>query len=153
MSNYSYTELQNMQRRAMERVSEMKRKSEAALAGETNGDPRLHEGQADGFPDSRAGGKIEPKITNMPPNFPPGFTGRSAYPDFAEYFKNGEKSEDKKPASKRADSGLQPQGGISALLDSVLAEPDRAVILGLLLLLKSEGADEALMMALTYIML
>jgi hypothetical protein len=35
---------------------------------------------------------------------------------------------------------------------SILDEPDKAIILGLIMLLKSEGADEMLIMALMYIL-
>ena len=37
-------------------------------------------------------------------------------------------------------------------LETLFDEPDRALIMGLIMLLKSEGADESLIMALTYIL-
>ena len=42
----------------------------------------------------------------------------------------------------------QKKSGIEGLFD----EPDKALILGLIMLLKSEGADESLIMALSYIL-
>ena len=39
------------------------------------------------------------------------------------------------------------------LLDTVFKEPDKALLLALLLLLRSDGADEELLMSLLYIML
>jgi hypothetical protein len=37
-------------------------------------------------------------------------------------------------------------------LQDLFSEPDKALLLGLIMLLKSENADESLIMALTYIM-
>ena len=42
----------------------------------------------------------------------------------------------------------QKKSGVEGLFD----EPDKALILGLIMLLKSEGADESLIMALSYIL-
>ena len=64
------------------------------------------------------------------------------YPSFQEYFA---------PETKKTQQ-LTTQKNKATLLDSVLKEPDEAMLFSLLLLLKSEGADEALMMALLYIM-
>ncbi len=64
------------------------------------------------------------------------------YPSFQEYFE---------PETKKTQQ-LSAQKTKATLLDTVLKEPDEAMLFSLLLLLKSEGADEALMMALLYIM-
>ena len=37
-------------------------------------------------------------------------------------------------------------------LENLFAEPDKAMLMGLIMLLKSEGADETLIMALMYIL-
>ena len=79
--------------------------------------------------------QIKPKITNMPPNFPKD----TSYPSFKEYFKKEEKKEKQESVMSK---------GNSSLLD----EPDTAILLGLIMLLKSEGADEMLIMALMYIL-
>ena len=82
--------------------------------------------------------QIKPKITNMPPNFP----------DFKEYFNKQSVPE----ISEKTKEKVQQQNSPGNLFDLISSEPDRALLIGLLLLLKSEGADEALMMALMYIM-
>lgn len=64
------------------------------------------------------------------------------YPTFREYF-----APENEKAKKQTEQKTKAN-----LLDSVLEEPDEAVLFSLLLLLRSEGADEALMMALLYIM-
>ena len=64
------------------------------------------------------------------------------YPSFKEYFQ---------PETQKTQQQTV-QKSKANLLDTVLKEPDEAVLFSLLLLLKSEGADEALMMALLYIM-
>lgn len=137
MSNYSYSEIQNMQKRAMERVREMQKNSESVLEtarqdlGEKPIEPKREKPRTDA--------QIKPKITNLPPNFP----------DFKEYFDM--QTEQAPSAPQREEKPRQPEPQ-SSIFDLISSEPDRALLLGLLLLLKSEGADEALMMALMYIM-
>lgn len=125
MSDYSYSEIQSMQQRAMERVREMNRSSESALKmAQSELEPEVRR-QEKKPPQNPA--PIKTKHTVMPPNFP----------------KPQEKRQEKKEAHEVHEGGL---------LDSIMKEPDRALLMGLLMLLKSEGADEALMLALTYIM-
>lgn len=137
MSNYSYSEIQNMQKRAMERVREMQKNSESVLEtarqdlGEKPIEPKREIPRTDA--------KIMPKITNLPPNFP----------DFKEYF--NAQTEENLPAPPKTEETRQPEHQ-NNVFDLISSEPDRALLLGLLLLLKSEGADETLMMALMYIM-
>lgn len=133
MSNYSYSEIQNMQRKALERVREMQKNSEKLLE-ETEPTPYIKPKQF--FEESNQ--QVKPKITNMPPNFPE----NTSYPDFKEFFKKEEKKE------KMRNVNILPESTKSSLLD----EPDKAIILGLIMLLKSEGADEMLIMALMYIL-
>lgn len=87
---------------------------------------------------------ITPKVTNMPPNFPE----NSVYPSFKEFFKE-ESKETPKPPKK--ENKPQPQVKQNTL-ETLFAEPDKAMLMGLIMLLKSEGADEMLIMALLYIM-
>ena len=63
MGNYSYSEIQEMQKKAMERVREMKR----------NSDMVTHSAQKEfnqGKTEVKSQGFVEPKVINMPPNFP-----------------------------------------------------------------------------------
>ncbi len=130
MSNYSYSEIQSMQKKALERVREMRKNSEKLLE-ETDTTPYIKPKQF--FEEQNQ--QIKPKITNMPPNFPKD----TSYPSFKEYFKKEEKKEKQESVMSK---------GNSSLLD----EPDTAILLGLIMLLKSEGADEMLIMALMYIL-
>lgn len=133
MSNYSYSEIQNMQKKALERVREMRKNSEK-LIEETDSTPYIKPKQF--FEEQNQ--QIKPKITNMPPNFPE----NTAYPDFKEFFKK----EEQKEQAKRINIPVEK----TKL--NILDEPDKAIILGLIMLLKSEGADEILIMALMYIL-
>ena len=63
------------------------------------------------------------------------------YPSFKEYFE---------PETQKSKAQTE-QSTKANLLDDVLREPDEAMLFSLLLL-KSEGADESLLMALLYIM-
>ena len=87
---------------------------------------------------------ITPKVTNMPPNFPE----NSVYPSFKEFFKEESKEAPKPP---KKENKPQPQVKQNTL-ETLFAEPDKAMLMGLIMLLKSEGADEMLIMALLYIM-
>lgn len=141
MSNYSYAEMQNMQRRAMERVQVMRKKSEDVLETakyDLERTPKKEEFSKYDTPTA-----VKPKVTNMPPNFPED----KKYPTFKEYF-NEEKNV-RQNDNRQQHSSTQ---SVSSLADSLLSEPDKAILMGLIMLLKSEGADELLIMALMYIM-
>lgn len=141
MNNYSYSEIQNMQKKAMERVREMQKNSEAVLeTARQDLSEKTVEPKKENPPKEP---QIKPKITNLPPNFP----------DFKDYFNMQSEPEVTPPPEKeKPQTPPQPQYSQGNIMDLISSEPDRALLLGLLLLLKSEGADETLMMALMYIM-
>lgn len=140
MNNYSYSEIQNMQKKAMERVREMQKNSEAVLeTARQDLSEKTVEPKKETPPKEP---QIKPKITNLPPNFP----------DFKEYFNMQSEPEVTAPEKEKPQTPPQPQYSQGNIMDLISSEPDRALLLGLLLLLKSEGADETLMMALMYIM-
>lgn len=138
MNGYSYSEIQKMQAKAMERVREMKR----------NSDIVTQSAQQDFDFISNKQDKIKPsatvsaKVTNMPPNFPKD----NPYPSFKEFFKEAEEKEIETETEKPVEN-LRKNS-----LESLFDEPDKALLLGLIMLLKSENADESLIMALTYIL-
>lgn len=140
MNNYSYSEIQSMQKKAMERVREMQKNSDAVLEtarqdlSEKTIEPKRES--------PRTEPKVIPKITNLPPNFP----------DFKEYFNMQSEPEASPQPQKQENLQTQSQHFQGNIMDLISSEPDRALLLGLLLLLKSEGADEVLIMALMYIM-
>lgn len=144
MREYTYDELQRMQEKALERVRNMQKYSEEAVQS-TNAAPKTAQPSAA----SKAPTPVPPPPQNtqkthgrikMPLNLPE--NKDLVYPSFQEYFE---------PETKKTQQ-LSAQKTKATLLDTVLKEPDEAMLFSLLLLLKSEGADEALMMALLYIM-
>lgn len=144
MREYTYDELQRMQEKALERVRNMQKYSEEAVQS-TNTAPKTAQLSAA----SKAPNPVPPPPQNtqkthgrikMPLNLPE--NKDLVYPSFQEYFE---------PETKKTQQ-LSAQKTKATLLDTVLKEPDEAMLFSLLLLLKSEGADEALMMALLYIM-
>lgn len=132
MNNYTYSEIQNMQKKAMERVRQMQKNSEQVLS--TAQRELSQESSAETYNNSPT---IKSKVTNMPPNFPE----KKIYPDFKEYF--SETTSKQKAQEPKTSSNI---------IENILNEPDRAVLLGLIMLLKSESADEMLIMALMYIL-
>ncbi len=138
MSGYSYTELQKMQAKAMERVREMKRNSDIVTQSAQK--------EFDYLPEKRdlqnISASISAKVTNMPPNFPKD----NHYPSFKEFFEENEEKTQEIEVPKPIESPRKNS------LENLFNEPDKALILGLIMLLKSEGADESLIMALSYIL-
>ncbi len=138
MSGYSYTEIQNMQQKAMERVREMKRNSDMI----TQTVQRDFDFATESQKCDENSQKIAPKVTNMPPNFPE----NNPYLSFKNFVMAEERKE--RTEQPQIKEEIPKKQGIENLFD----EPDKALILGLIMLLKSEGADESLIMALTYIL-
>lgn len=134
MNNYSYSEMQNMQKRAMERVRIMQRNSEEVVKSAKRD---LSANENADVPAKTNTQQLTPKITNMPPNFPEA----KVYPDFKEYFNAETNNQGKK-------TGTSGKLGFEKLLE----EPDKAILLGLIMLLKSENADKWLIYALMYIL-
>ncbi len=139
MSGYSYSEIQNMQQKAMARVREMKRTSdEITKVAQKELDYQCKNTELSSYKPT-----ITAKVTNMPPNFPQ----NDVYPDSNEFFKSEQEKAQEKQKQTKQDSNSK-QSTIQSLFD----EPDKALLLGLIMLLKSENADESLIMALTYIL-
>lgn len=141
MREYSYDELQKMQEKALERVRNMQMYSREAVES-TNRERALQASPTSPQPtpppppaQKRNGGRIK-----MPLNLPE--DRDLTYPSFKTYFEP-ETQKTKQQAVQTSKANL---------FDTVLQEPDEAMLFSLLLLLKAEGADEALMMALLYIM-
>jgi hypothetical protein len=138
MTGYSYSEIQKMQAKAMERVREMKRSTDFATQSAQK--------EFDCIPEKRdvhdISATVSAKVTNMPPNFPKD----NLYPSFKEFFKEAEEKSQQQEITKPVEKPKK----IS--LENLFNEPDKALLLGLIMLLKSEGADESLIMALTYIL-
>ena len=138
MTGYSYSEIQKMQAKAMERVREMKRNSDIVTQSAqkefdfTPVKKDVHDFSA----------TVSAKVTNMPPNFPED----NPYPSFKEFLKETEEKIQEKETIKPAEKHQRTS------IESLFNEPDKALLLGLIMLLKSEGADESLIMALTYIL-
>lgn len=142
MREYTYDELQQMQEKALERVRNMQKYSEEAVRGTVDASKSAQKPAPPEKPrptSPEAVKKPQGRI-KMPLNLPE--NKDLVYPSFQEYFA---------PETKKTQQ-LTTQKNKATLLDSVLKEPDEAMLFSLLLLLKSEGADEALMMALLYIM-
>lgn len=142
MHEYTYDELQKMQDKALERVRNMQMYSKEAVES-TNREQNTrqappkaeHRSPPGSSPPPKTGGRIK-----MPLNLPE--DRDLTYPSFKEHFEaENQKAQQQTEQKTKAN-----------LLDTVLKEPDEAMLFSLLLLLKSEGADEALMMALLYIM-
>ncbi len=142
MREYTYDELQKMQDKALERVRNMQMYSKEAVEN-TNREqntrhapPKAERRTASvSSPPPKSGGRIKMPL-NLPEN------RDLTYPSFKEHFSAENQREQQQTEQKTK----------ANLLDTVLKEPDEAILFSLLLLLKSEGADEALMMALLYIM-
>ena len=128
-----------MQQKAMARVREMKRSSDE-ITRVAQKDFEIDRKNVNYDNDKPS---VAPKITNMPPNFPE----NSVYPSFKDYFSTQQEITQQKQKLLKQEN--KPK---ETAIQNLFNEPDKALLLGLIMLLKSEKADESLIMALTYIM-
>ena len=148
MKEYNFDEMQEMQAKALERVREMQaraqnvaKQAERELSDEKD---KERSGQKDentykeNFYNAVRSTPTKNRI-QMPVDLPES----KSYESFKEYFEPiNQKAKQETEKSTKAD-----------LLDTVFKEPDKALLLALLLLLQADGADEELLMSLLYIML
>lgn len=152
MKDYSYSELKDMQERAMERVRAMQQRANETVTAAGNDLLKTNEQQYhDGEPQKGE----RPHHIKMPTNMPP--RDSSSYQPFSDYFTKPQSNVSQKQSHNENKSSPPAEHGHSLLsgnpiLESLMNEPDRAMLLPLLLLLRADGADEALMMSLLYIM-
>lgn len=93
----------------------------------------------------RKSARIHEKITKMPVEFPEG----KQYPDFKDYFSTASQKESTLQESQNAEM----KNEVTSKLQELLHDPEAALLGGLIMLLRSEGADEELLAALGYILL
>lgn len=137
MADYTYDELRQMQEKALERVQRMQQRARQYVddSPPTPPAPKPRQPAAPQPPEKPKPGRIQ-----MPLNLPE--DRDLVYPSFREVFS----------AQTQQAKAQSAQKTKANLLDEVLKEPDEAMLFSLLLLLRAEGADEALLLALLYIM-
>lgn len=134
MKDYSYSELKEMQDRAMERVRAMQQRASETVLRENSVQEEVSKPAT--APEQNT--YTKPHHIKMPVNMPPR--------ESAEESRVNKASTNSNPASNSASANE------NSIIESILNDPDRAMLLPLLLLLKSEGANEELLMSLLYIM-
>lgn len=148
MKEYNFDEMQEMQAKALERVREMQaraqnvaKQAERDLSDENDKERSSKKDEntyKENFYNAVRSTPTKNRI-QMPVDLPES----KSYESFKEYFEPiNQKAKQETEKSTKAD-----------LLDTVFKEPDKALLLALLLLLQSDGADEELLMSLLYIML
>lgn len=148
MKEYNFDEMQEMQAKALERVREMQARAQNVAK---QAERELSDGNDNERSDKKDENTYKENFYNavrstptknriqMPVDLPES----KSYESFKEYFEPiNKKTKQETEKSTKAD-----------LLDTVFKEPDKALLLALLLLLQSDGADEELLMSLLYIML
>lgn len=134
MKDYSYSELKEMQDRAMERVRAMQQRASETVSRENS----VQEENSKPATAPEQNIYTKPHHIKMPVNMPPRESTAEG--------RGSKATTDSNPASNSVSAN---ENGI---IESILNDPDRAMLLPLLLLLKSEGANEELLMSLLYIM-
>lgn len=134
MKDYSYSELKEMQDRAMERVRAMQQRASETVLRENSVQEEVSKPAT--APEQNT--YTKPHHIKMPVNMPPRESTAEG--------RGSKANTDSNPASNSVSAN---ENGI---IESILNDPDRAMLLPLLLLLKSEGANEELLMSLLYIM-
>lgn len=148
MKEYNFDEMQEMQAKALERVRDMQaraqtvaREADRELSDSSETERRKTQTEnayKENFYNAVKSTPNKNRIS-MPVELPQS----KPYESFKEYFE---------PINKKAKQ--ENEKTVKAdLLDTVFREPDKALLLALLLLLQADGADEELLMSLLYIML
>lgn len=148
MKEYNFDEMQEMQAKALERVREMQaraqnvaKQAERELSDENDKERSSRKDEntyKENFYNAVRSTPTKNRI-QMPVDLPES----KSYESFKEYFE---------PINQKAKQETEKSTKAN-LLDTVFKEPDKALLLALLLLLQSDGADEELLMSLLYIML
>ncbi len=145
MQDYSFDELQEMQEKALRRVQHMQARSRELIqnnAEEKKAAVRFSSSDCcTPKKEKMAEEAQKPGRISMPLNLPEGKD--LVYPSFQSYFAPHNKKEQEKKAKETK----------SNLIDTILNEPDEALLFVLLLVLKANGQNEALLLALLYVML
>lgn len=134
MKDYSYSELKEMQDRAMERVRAMQQRASETVSRENSVQEEVSKPAT--APEQNT--YTKPHHIKMPVNMPPRESTAEG--------RGSKANTDSNPASNSVSANE------TGIIESILNDPDRAMLLPLLLLLKSEGANEELLMSLLYIM-
>lgn len=154
MKDYSYTDLKDMQERAMERVRSMQQRARetADLANEeinTHTPQRSGESGEPYAQPVQQGAQKKPYHIRMPADIP---KRETEFPSFKSYFSAENTGGNHNEVPLSASPGNPALQNKSGILNELMKEPDKAMLFPLLLLLRAEGADEALLMSLLYIM-
>ena len=152
MKEYSLQELEEMQEKALERVRRMQQHSDSFLK-ETEEEAKKAEAPPVSMSPQKAVSSSVPEPPpqksgriSMPLNLPKAEETKSkaepVYQNFAEYFA---------PHNENIKAEKKKEQAVS-LLDAVLQGKEEVLLFCLVLLLKAEGANETLLLALLYIL-
>lgn len=148
MKEYNFDEMQEMQAKALERVRDMQARAqtvarEADRELSDNSEAERRKTQTENAYKENFYNAVKSTPNKNRISMPVELPQSKPYESFKEYFE---------PINKKAKQ--ENEKTVKAdLLDTVFKEPDKALLLALLLLLQADGADEELLMSLLYIML
>ncbi len=148
MKEYNFDEMQEMQAKALERVRDMQARAqtvarEADRELSDNSETERGKTQTESAYKENFYNAVKSTPNKNRISMPVELSQSKPYESFKEYFE---------PINKKAKQ--ENEKTVKAdLLDTVFKEPDKALLLALLLLLQADGADEELLMSLLYIML
>ena len=171
MKEYNYDEIKQMQEKALERVKDMQLKTHQLINGENEKTQEQKNYRENFYNAVKSASKAD--YIKMPVEYPEEI---SDYESFEKYFgaDSNEREDDniqdsvieiheENERDGEADNGTQTEPmrrderAVSANADikagSITDEPDKALLLALILLLQADNADEELLMSLLYIML
>lgn len=146
MKEYNYDEIRQMQEKALERVRDMQVKTHQIVNGEQEKKEKTQEQKnyRDNFYNAvKSASKAD--YIKMPVEYPEKINN---YESFEKYFgPESENNADDKSEAKK----IKEKSGFN--IEELIKEPDKALLLALILLLQADHADEELLMSLLYIML
>ena len=162
MKEYNYDEIRQMQEKALERVRDMQLKTHQLINGEGEKSEEQKNYRENFYNAVKTASKAD--YIKMPVEYPEEITN---YESFEKYF-GADSNENEETATQESiaeshDNTEQAEALHESVqkgsenknipLKGIADEPDKALLLSLLLLLQADNADEELLMSLLYIML
>lgn len=167
MKEYNYDEIRQMQEKALERVRDMQTRTHQLVNAESEKTPEQKTYRESFYNAVKSASKAD--YIKMPVEYSEKI---SDYESFEKYFgadssqesnestveETEEKSEEISDENRNEVSETEPvsvsaQNNSGSSLEKLIDEPDKALLLALLLLFQADKANEELMMSLLYIML
>lgn len=141
--DYSYNELLNMQEQAMRRVEQMQKSADSVRDSFMNNENNSKKNNHRENPHNENGGFAEVSVPNPSPQ-------KETRKPSAD--NNGGNANNRHNVQNSTNSMFSGENPIKGLLDGLNLDDDKILLIGVLLLLSKEGADNSLIFSILYML-